>query len=71
MRHYRVTFHKAGRAGTFIVSGLANACAPARAFLVATQDLEESRAAVEALTPAGVVTFGTVPHGVVTIQRID
>ncbi len=71
MRHYRITFHKSGRAGTFCVSGLVNALGPVKAFLHATNGTTPARSSIEALRPGEVVTFGLVPHGVLTIQRAN
>lgn len=71
MRHYKVTFYLGGRVTWFTVSGLVNAIAPARAFLLVTNGTFAARSAVAVLAPAGVVRFGTVPHGCVAVERID
>lgn len=73
MKHYRVTFHARGlaRSESFMVSGLSNAYAPARAFLLVTNGALPARASFKALTPGAVTSFGSNELGVVSVERIN
>lgn len=74
MRHYKVTFigrEGAARRESFAVSGLVNAYAPARAFLLVTNGMVPSRASLDALKRGEQTAFGLREFGAVTVERID